>query len=125
MGIFKKEKAEKTEKTSPKKSEPKNEETKSAASLRARMGKSIMLHPHVSEKALREEPNGRYVFWVRGEATKPEIRKEISERFGVAVVSVHTLIKKGKETHWRGKAGRKSAMKKAIITLKEGQKIEL
>ena len=74
-----------------------------------------------------EAGGGRFTFVVGKTASKPEIKKAVEEQFKVHVVSVKTLIAKGK----RGKVGKKrtqiaySSMKKAIVKLKEGQKIEL
>ncbi|MDO8557392.1 MAG: 50S ribosomal protein L23 [Candidatus Jorgensenbacteria bacterium] len=96
----------------------------SVSGTRSRITKSIILKPHISEKAAQDEANGRYVFLVTRNAKKPEIKKEIQERYGVKVSSVNTVIKKGRETHWRGKAGKKPIIKKAIVTLAAGQKIE-
>ncbi len=86
---------------------------------------ALVFRAHVSEKAYRNQPKGQYVFWVAPKATKPEIRREISKRYGVTVISVNTVSSAGKPNHFRGKPGRSNATKKAIVTLREGQTIEI
>lgn len=101
-------------------------ENKTAAgTARLRTSKSIIVRPHVSEKAMHGEPIGRYVFLVDKKANKPEIKKEIQERFNVKVRSINTLIKKDKKSNWKGIRGKHELIKKAIVTLKAGEKIEL
>jgi len=87
--------------------------------------KSVLKRPHVSEKAYRIQSNGQYVFWTDVSANKSMIKSEIEKRYGVRVISVNTVINKGKPTSFRGKASRKSISKKAVVTLKRGEKIEI
>lgn len=89
------------------------------------MKNNIILRPLVSEKATLLEAGRNYVFEVRSSATKSEIKKAIHQIFGVKVIRVNTLNKKAKRRMWRGKAGRAKGLKKAIVTLAEGEKIEV
>jgi len=65
------------------------------------------------------------VFKVRRDATKPEIKKAIETLFGVKVLAVNTLIRKGKTKRFRGIKGRQKDVKKAIVKLAEGDKIDV
>lgn len=83
----------------------------------------------VTEKSTREAAEGRYTFRVNVKATKGKIKNEIQNLFGVTVIGVKTLIIPGKKRAIRG-AGRKqftktAMFKKAIVQLKDGEKIEL
>ncbi|MEK7543179.1 MAG: 50S ribosomal protein L23 [Patescibacteria group bacterium] len=125
MGIFSKGKPKKEEQKA-KAGDSVVKENKTVVGIaRLRTNKGIILRPHVSEKAMRGEPIGRYVFLVDKKAKKPEIKKEIQERFNVRVRSINTLIKKDKKSNWKGVRGKQKLVKKAIVTLKAGEKIEL
>jgi len=65
------------------------------------------------------------VFKVAPEATKPEIKAAIEALFGVTVLGVNTMVTKGKSKRWKGKPYQRSDMKKAIVTLAEGQSIDV
>ena len=65
------------------------------------------------------------VFKVAPKATKPEIKAAIEALFGVSVVSVNTLTSKGKTKRWKGRPYQRSDVKKAIVTLAEGQSIDI
>lgn len=123
MSIFKKNKTAKTEKNKIV-TEDIGKKIENAHVSRSRAAKSSILNPHVSEKAVKGEAEGRYVFLVDKSAKKPEIKKEIQERYGVKVISVNTVVKKCRETHWRGRTGKRPIVKKAIVTIKKGDKIE-
>ena len=62
---------------------------------------------------------------VAGKATKPEIKAAIEAIYGTKVIGVNTLNQKGKTKRWKGKAYRRSDVKKAIVTLAEGQSIDV
>ncbi len=86
---------------------------------------TIIKSPHVSEKSANvAEKFRQYVFKVDKTATKPEIKSAVENLFGVKVLKVNTLIQKGKRKAFRGKMGRRSDVKKAIVTLAEGQEID-
>ena len=65
----------------------------------------------------------KYISWVS--ATKPEIRAAVEGLFGVKVKAVNTLRQKGKTKRWRNRLGRRSDIKKAIVTLQEGHSIDV
>lgn len=84
----------------------------------------ILKFPHVSEKATELMKNNQYVFKVSKEATKKEIKKTIEEFYGVDVVSVRIINIPPKRRNFRQIEGWKREFKKAIVKVKEGQKIE-
>ncbi|MCX7927878.1 MAG: 50S ribosomal protein L23 [Candidatus Omnitrophica bacterium] len=78
-----------------------------------------------TEKSTQQEPQGKYLFLVHKEATKPEIKSAVEQIYKVKVKDVNTLIYLGKPRRVRYQIGRTPSFKKAIVTLKEGQKIEI
>lgn len=84
-----------------------------------------ILAPVVTEKATRLNEVGQVTFRVAMDATKPRIKASVETLFGVTVVSVNTLITKGKAKRFRGRPGRRADVKKAIVRLAEGQSIDL
>ncbi len=85
----------------------------------------IVLSPHMSEKAaIATEKRREYVFEVRKEATKPEIKEAIEFLFKTKVESVRVLNVKTKPKRFGQIMGRSKAWKKAYVTLQEGQSIE-
>jgi large subunit ribosomal protein L23 len=87
---------------------------------------SVVIAPHVSEKAARIANEGnQYVFRVRRDATKPEIRAAVEYMFEVKVHAVHVVNQPGKEKRFGRSIGRRSDWKKAYVRLVEGQQIEL
>jgi large subunit ribosomal protein L23 len=91
---------------------------------RERMYQTI-LAPVVTEKATRLGERNQVTFRVPLEATKPEIKAAVERLFGVTVVAVNTLVMKGKTKRFRGRPGRRSDWKKAMVRLAEGQSIDL
>jgi large subunit ribosomal protein L23 len=87
----------------------------------------VLREMRLTEKGNRLSANlGQYTFEVFGDATKPEIRSAVEATFNVKVTRVNTLHMPEKPTGGRrGRPGNKSGFKKAIVTLKEGDKIEL
>ena len=84
----------------------------------------VIQRPLVSEKSYGAMTAGKYVFRVRRDANKQDIAQAVAEAFKVDVVSVNTMHMRGKERR-RGKlSGFQPDWKKAVVTLKEGQKIE-
>lgn len=88
---------------------------------------SMVLIPRVSEKAMALAEQGVYVFNVPTSANKIEVAKAIEKAFNVSVIDVNVLIHKGKPVSKRyGKhAGTRNDIKKAMVTVKKGQKIAL
>jgi len=85
----------------------------------------IILSPVITEKSTLAADQDKVVFNVRKDATKPEIKAAVEALFGVKVKKVNTLVRKGKVKRFRGTVGRQSDVKKAIVTLEEGQSIDL
>ncbi|HEY2048985.1 MAG TPA: 50S ribosomal protein L23 [Caulobacteraceae bacterium] len=84
-----------------------------------------ILAPLITEKATQLSDQNKLVFKVALDATKEEIAAAVEELFKVNVVKVNTLIQKGKTKRFRGRPGRRSDIKKAIVTLREGQSIDI
>jgi len=86
---------------------------------------NLLLAPHVSEKAARAtERANQYVFRVRTDATKPEIRAAVQLMFAVEVDSVQVVNVEGKKKRFGQSFGRRSDWKKAYVSLKAGQAID-
>ena len=84
-----------------------------------------ILRPIITEKATQASENGQVTFAVPLTATKPEIKAAVEMLFNVNVTAVNTILLKGKSKMFRGRPGRRSDMKKAMVTLAEGQNIDL
>ena len=85
---------------------------------------NVLVGPLVTEKATMLSEHGQIAFRVRLDATKAEIRRAVENLFDVKVTSVNTLRVKGKTKLFRGRRGRRSDYKKAIVTLAEGQNVD-
>ena len=81
--------------------------------------------PIITEKATTLSEQNKVVFKVHINASKESIKKNIEKIFKVNVIKVNTIKKKGKYKIVRGKVGKKAGFKKAVITLKKGQSIDL
>jgi len=81
--------------------------------------------PMITEKATLLSEQNKVVFQVAMDSTKDEIATAVEELFKVKVTKVNTLIQKGKTKRFRGRPGRRSDLKKAIVTLQEGQSIDI
>jgi len=85
----------------------------------------VILAPHITEKStLLSEHNG-VVFKVSNDATKPQIKEAVEALWGVKVTGVNTIVQKGKTKRWKGRPYKRSDSKKAIVTLAEGQSIDV
>jgi large subunit ribosomal protein L23 len=84
-----------------------------------------ILRPIITEKATIANENGQVTFAVAINATKPQIKAAVELLFNVKVKAVNTILQKGKTKTFRGRRGRRSDMKKAMVTLAEGQNIDL
>ena len=84
-----------------------------------------VIHPIITEKATSLSENNKVVFKVRDDASKKTIKKNIEKIFKVNVLKVNTITKKSKSKIIRGKIGYKKGYKKALVTLKKGQSIDL
>ena len=85
----------------------------------------VIVAPHITEKATLLSEHNAVVFKVANDATKPQIKAAVEALFGVSVVGVNTLVQKGKTKKWKGAPYQRSDMKKAIVTLKDGQSIDV
>ena len=85
----------------------------------------VIVAPHITEKATMMSEHNAVVFKVAGDATKPEIKAAVEALFSVKVVGVNTLNQKGKTKKWKGKPYTRSDIKKAIVTLAEGDQIDV
>jgi large subunit ribosomal protein L23 len=84
-----------------------------------------ILAPLITEKATLLSEQNKVVFRVAMDSTKDEIAAAVEELFKVKVTKVNTLIQKGKTKRFRGRPGRRVDIKKAIVTLQEGQSIDI
>ncbi|HEY8450371.1 MAG TPA: 50S ribosomal protein L23 [Bacillota bacterium] len=84
----------------------------------------VILRPVVTEKSMAQVADGKYTFVVDRRATKPEIRRAVEELFNVEVERVNTITMRGKVRRMGRYVGRRPDWKKAIVTLKEGQRIK-
>lgn len=85
----------------------------------------IIAKPVITEKAAIGSEHGQVTFNVPLEATKPQIKSAVEALFEVKVKGVNTLITKGKRKVFKGMRGKRSDVKKAIVTLEQGQTIDV
>jgi large subunit ribosomal protein L23 len=85
----------------------------------------VILSPVITEKATIASEQNQVVFRVARTATKPQIKEAVEKLFDVKVKNVNTLIRKGKVKAFRGSIGEQSDVKKAIVTLEEGHRIDV
>ncbi|KQT48641.1 50S ribosomal protein L23 [Aureimonas sp. Leaf454] len=85
----------------------------------------VITSPVITEKSTLVSEYNQVVFNVPNKATKPQIKAAVESLFGVKVTAVNTLNRKGKVKRFRGRIGRQSDQKKAIVTLAEGQSIDV
>lgn len=85
----------------------------------------VISQPLVTEKSTLGSQYGQVTFRVPREATKPQIKTAVEVLFDVKVKGVNTLVQKGKNKRFKGIMGRRSDTKKAIVTLEEGQTIDV
>lgn len=85
----------------------------------------VILSPVVTEKSTAASEHSQVVFKVALEATKPQIKAAVEALFKVKVTAVNTIVQKGKRKQFRGVPFKKSDFKKAIVTLAEGQTIDV
>jgi len=85
----------------------------------------VIVKPVITEKATMASEAGAVVFQVARDATKPQIKDAVEAVFGVKVKAVNTVITKGKAKKFRGRPGVRSDVKKAYVTLEEGQRLDV
>ena len=85
----------------------------------------VILSPVITEKATNSSEHNKVVFKVALTATKPQIKEAVEKLFDVKVKSVNTLRRQGKWKTFKGRLGQQSDIKRAIVTLEEGQTIDV
>jgi len=85
----------------------------------------VIVSPAITEKSTMASEQNQVVFNVARKATKPEIKAAVEALFGVKVTGVNTLVRKGKVKRFRGTVGRLSDVKKAVVTLADGDSIDV
>ena len=85
----------------------------------------VIVSPSITEKSTLASEANQIVFNVAKNASKPEIKQAVEALFGVKVKAVNTLIRKGKVKRFKGMVGKQKDVKKAIVTLVDGQSIDV
>ena len=85
----------------------------------------VIRKPVITEKSTMASENGAVVFEVAIDANKPQIKEAVEELFGVKVKAVNTVVTKGKNKRFRGIKGTRKDVKKAYVTLEEGNTIDV
>ncbi|MGE4326348.1 MAG: 50S ribosomal protein L23 [Pseudodonghicola sp.] len=85
----------------------------------------VIRKPVITEKATMASENGAVVFQVAMGSSKPQIKEAVEALFGVKVKAVNTTITKGKVKRFRGQIGKRNDVKKAYVTLEEGNTIDV
>ncbi len=85
----------------------------------------VIVSPVITEKATLASGHNQVIFRVAPHATKPQIKEAVEKLFDVKVKHVNTLVRKGKVRIFRGRRGMLSDVKKAIVTLEEGHRIDV
>ncbi|MCK0098057.1 50S ribosomal protein L23 [Qipengyuania sp. S6317L1] len=85
----------------------------------------VILAPHITEKSTMASESNGVVFKVANDATKPQIKEAVEAIYSTKVVSVNTILVKGKTKRWRGKPYKRSDFKKAVVRLAEGEMIDI
>ncbi|MDR6304046.1 large subunit ribosomal protein L23 [Nitrobacter vulgaris] len=85
----------------------------------------VIVAPVITEKATMASEYNKVVFKVARKASKPQIKEAVEKLFDVKVKSVNTLVRKGKVKVFRGNLGSQSDVKRAVVTLEEGHRIDV
>ena len=85
----------------------------------------VIVAPVITEKATVASEHNKVVFKVARNATKPQIKAAVEKLFDVKVTGVNTQIVKGKVKRFKGQLGQRSDVKKAVVTLAEGSRIDV
>jgi len=85
----------------------------------------VIRKPIITEKATMASETGAVVFEVAIDANKPQIKEAVESLFGVKVKAVNTTVTKGKVKRFRGQLGKRKDVKKAYVTLEEGNTIDV
>lgn len=84
-----------------------------------------LIRPVITEKAMKSSENGQVVFHIPLKATKKDVKDAVEALYGVKVKSVNTIRVSGKTKRFRGIQGVRSDYKKAVVTLADGQNIDI
>ena len=87
--------------------------------------RDVIIRPVVSEKSYAALEQNRYTFLVHSDANKTQIKEAVQKIWGVTVTGVNTITRQGKQKRYRYTLGRRPEQKRAIVTLAEGDKIEI
>ena len=85
----------------------------------------VILSPVITEKATTASEQNKVVFKVARNATKPQIKEAVEKLFDVKVKNVNTLVRRGKVKVFKNRVGQQSDVKRAIVTLEEGHRIDV
>jgi len=85
----------------------------------------VILAPHITEKSTLLSEHNAVVFKVASGASKPQIKAAVEALFNVSVIGVNTMNAKGKTKRWKGRPYTRSDVKKAVVTLADGQSIDI
>jgi len=85
----------------------------------------VLLSPHITEKATNLSELNKVVFKIALDASKDEVASAVEAIYNVKVTKVNTIVTKGKTKRFKGIKGRRNDVKKAIVTLAEGQSIDI
>jgi len=89
------------------------------------LNKFLIKRPFITEKGTVFAEQGKYVFLVDGKANKSEVKKILEKEYTVHITQVNIINARPKERRQRGRVNIKSGFKKAIITLKKGEKLDM
>jgi large subunit ribosomal protein L23 len=117
-------KSKKTSKASGAKKDSKKKKDAVKADIHSSAYK-ILVQPHVTEKAAQFEANGKYVFRVAISSTKDDVKKAIRKVYGVSPRKVHMINVLGDKSRSGHKNRKPASYKKAIVTLKDGESIQI
>jgi large subunit ribosomal protein L23 len=106
-------------------SKSKNKKVSEELIKKADLVNKIIINPIVSEDAMQKTAEGKYVFRVNPNSNKNQVAEAVEALYGVNVVKVNVMKYKQKNHRFRMTKGKKSGFKKAIVTIKSGQEIEL
>lgn len=85
----------------------------------------VIVNPVITEKSTLASENNQVIFKVARTANKKDIKQAVEKLFDVKVKAVNTMVRKGKTKVFRGRPGRQSDFKRAIVTLEEGHSVDV
>lgn len=93
--------------------------------VRSAESATLLLRSHITEKATRQTESNAYVFVIKKGAAKPQVRSAVESTYGVHVAKINTVNIPRREASGKRGSGARPGLKKAIVTLRKGEKIEL